>query len=139
MYNIFKTVIQTKKFELAQMLKKIDEKWIDDTITDEQRRELSDLARSNANPENSYANIQEQINALLKEIKVLKDEIDLIKGNKNENKEDYPEYKQPLGAHDAYKQGDKISHKGTKYICVAPSDTVVVWGPKVMPNYWQEQ
>ena len=31
--------------------------------------------------------------------------------------EDYPEWVQPTGAHDAYNTGDKVSYKGKHYVC----------------------
>ena len=41
--------------------------------------------------------------------------------------EEYPEWKQPTGAHDAYKNGDKVSYKGDKYISTVDNN---VWKPK---------
>lgn len=40
--------------------------------------------------------------------------------------EEYPEWKQPTGAHDAYKNGDKVSFKGNKYISTVDNN---VWKP----------
>ena len=31
--------------------------------------------------------------------------------------EDYPEWVQPTGAHDAYNRGDKVSYHGKHYVC----------------------
>lgn len=31
--------------------------------------------------------------------------------------EDYPEWVQPTGAHDAYNIGDKVTYKGNHYVC----------------------
>lgn len=31
--------------------------------------------------------------------------------------EEYPEWVQPTGAHDAYNVGDKVTHKGNHYVC----------------------
>ena len=31
--------------------------------------------------------------------------------------EEYPEWVQPTGAHDAYNTGDKVSYKGKHYVC----------------------
>ena len=33
--------------------------------------------------------------------------------------EEWPEWSQPIGAHDAYELGDKVSHKGKKWVCTA--------------------
>lgn len=47
--------------------------------------------------------------------------------------EEYPEYKQPQGAHDAYKMGDKITFEGEHYTC---NMNGCVWSPKEYPNAW---
>lgn len=51
---------------------------------------------------------------------------------------EYPEWKQPTGAHDAYHRGDKITFTdGKKYECIAPEGVAVVWDPVTYPAYWQ--
>lgn len=40
--------------------------------------------------------------------------------------EPYPEWKQPLGAHDAYKKGDGVTHKGKKWTSDVDAN---VWEP----------
>lgn len=53
--------------------------------------------------------------------------------------EEWPEWKQPTGAHDAYHRGDKITFTdGKKYECIAPEEVAVVWDPATYPAYWQE-
>ena len=140
MYNLFKNVIVSKNYELSNMLKKIDTKWIDGTITDDQRAELLDLARGNAVPENSYADMQKQMQALMARVGALEEVVKTLKGDASEETtEEYPEYVQPLGAHDAYHNGDKVTYNGVKYTCIAPDGVAVVWSPDVMPNYWQKK
>ena len=51
---------------------------------------------------------------------------------------EWPEWKQPTGAHDAYHRGDKITFNGKKYECIAPEGVAVVWDPVTYPAYWQE-
>ena len=52
--------------------------------------------------------------------------------------DEWPEYVQPTGAHDAYYNGDKVTWNGKHYICTAPDDTACVWNPDAYPAYWQE-
>lgn len=53
--------------------------------------------------------------------------------------DEYPEWKQPTGAHDAYHRGDKITFAdGKKYECIAPEGVAVVWDPVTYPAYWKE-
>ena len=47
--------------------------------------------------------------------------------------EEFPEWVQPIGAHDAYEAGSKVSHHGKKWVSTAPAN---VWGPGVYG--WEE-
>lgn len=42
--------------------------------------------------------------------------------------EEYPEWVQPAGAHDAYAKGAKVSHNGKKWVSTADAN---VWEPGV--------
>lgn len=136
MYEIIKTVIESKRYELADMLEKIDTMWLQDEITEEQKTELVNLARENAKPENSYSDLQKQINQAFEEIAALKAHVDKLDGTEPDP-EEYPEYVQPTGSHDAYHKDNKVTYKGKKYICIAPEDVAVVWDPETYPAYWQ--
>lgn len=46
---------------------------------------------------------------------------------------EYPPWSQPLGAHDAYKLGDKVSHNGKNWVSTVDNN---VWEPGVYG--WQE-
>lgn len=143
MFDNIKNLIKTKGFELKDMLKKINIVWLESMITDEEMKELKELARQNAIAENSYAPLQEQINNIYSEMEAMKAEIKKLKGETGEVTEpeepietdEYPEYKQPTGAHDAYKIGDKITYNGKKYICKLDN---CVWAPDVYPAGWEE-
>lgn len=47
---------------------------------------------------------------------------------------EYPEWKQPTGAHDAYNTGDKITYKRKKYISKINAN---VWSPDSYPTGWE--
>lgn len=49
--------------------------------------------------------------------------------------EEYPEFVQPSGAHDAYKKGDKISYNGKHYESLIDGN---VYAPDVYPAGWKE-
>ena len=147
MYKVIKSVIESKRYELAEMLTKIDTFWVQGSITEEERNELVALARKNALPENSYAGLQERIDALYKELNALKERIIALESEGAEEQpvepeedilDEYPEYIAPTGAHDAYYAGDKVTYNGIRYVCVAPEGAAVVWNPDVMPSFWQE-
>lgn len=50
--------------------------------------------------------------------------------------EEWPEWVQPTGAHDAYAKGAKVTHNGTKYISLVDANT---WEPGAAgsENLWQ--
>lgn len=134
MYNIIANVIQSGQFALEQMLGKIDTLWVQGDLTDGQREALIHLARSCALPENTYAPLQAQLTALAERVAALEKQA----GASQEPEAQWPEYVQPTGAHDAYHQGDQVTFRGKRYLCVAPEDVAVVWSPEVYPDYWQE-
>lgn len=130
MYEIIKNVIESKDYELRDMLYKINKMYIESNITEEQKTELDELARNNANAENSYAPIQEQIENINARIDNLEARVEKLEGTEDE----YPEYIQPTGAHDAYNTGDKITFNEKKYICKMNG---CVWNPDIYPEGWE--
>ena len=141
MYEIIKNVILAGNYELVDILYKINKMYIESVITEEQKQELDELARTNAKAENSYAPLQEQVNDLYSKYDELKQEIAELKGEDTEEPtepepvDEYPEFVQPTGAHNAYNVGDKITYNGKKYICQING---CVWAPDVYPQGWQE-
>ena len=137
MYEIIKNVIQSKQYELTDVLRKIDALWFEGTLTEEQRAELRESAQTNAKPENSYAPLQNQINTLFENVKELAQEIAALKNGgvkPEEPTEEYPPYVQPTGAHDAYNTGDKMTYNGKKYECQMNG---CVWNPDDYPQGWK--
>ena len=157
MYEIIKSVIEEGRYELSDLLKKIDTLWVQGSLTEEEKTELVQLAREKATPENSYAGIQKQLDVLFQNaaemagqitantaaIQAIREKLEEqgteIQDPEPEPEEEYPEYVAPTGAHDAYHNGDKITYKGKKYRCIAPEGVAVVWAPDVYPAYWEEE
>lgn len=141
MYEIIKNVIENKDYELVDMLYKINKMYIEAEITEEQKEELDNLARTNAKAENSYAPLQKQLDNTNARIDSLEERIAKLEGETTEEpsepvqEDEYPEFVQPTGAHDAYNVGDKITYNGKKYICQING---CVWAPDVYPQGWQE-
>ena len=137
MYSVIKDVIEKGDFELIDMLAKINKLWVESSLTEEERDELVSLARTNANPDNSYAENAEQIELIWKELENIKGRLNTLENNSGTVEppiEEYPEYKQPTGAHDAYKTGDKVTFQGKKYICKMDG---CVWDPITYPSAWE--
>ena len=153
MFNIFKNVIETSDFDLRDILNKIEESYIKSSLSKEEQEELEEMARQHAKPENSYASLQSQIDDLAQKIEELqvtinanaqgmsaiKEAVEQLGGvvtpPAEQPTEEYPEYKQPTGAHDAYKIGDKISYDGKHYECIFNG---CVWNPDEYPSGWKE-
>lgn len=153
--NVFeqiKNYINSGLYDLNGILSKINILWVSNRLTDEEAQALIELARNNANPENSYAPLQKQIdllfenqNKITNQLKNISDKLNtLISGGEvepvpdPEPEEEYPAWHQPTGAHDAYYKDDKMTYTdGKKYICVAPEGIACVWGPDTYPSYWK--
>ena len=138
MYEIFKNALKGQ-YELVDMLNKIAEYYIKGNLSKEEKEKLEDEARNNANPENSYAPLKTQLNEVFERIKSLEGRVSILEGNNPEEPtepvEEYPEYVQPTGAHDAYNIGDKITYNGKRYECTFDG---CVWNPDEYPSGWKE-
>lgn len=132
MYKIIKDVIDSKDFKLEDILYKINKMYIEDRISEEEKSELDNLARSKAKAENSY-DMQKQVDELRKRIEALENK-DTAEDS-TESAEEYAEFVQPTGAHDSYTNGDKITYNGKKYVCIIGN---CVWSPETYPAGWEE-
>lgn len=143
MYEIIKNVIAAGSYELKDILTKIDTLWVQGSLTDSQHTDLITLARDNADPTNSYAGLQRQVDTLFANmaemaatITALTDRVTVLEGGEITPPvtEEYPPYVQPTGAHDAYNTGDKVTYNGQRYICRMDG---CVWDPDTYPEAWE--
>lgn len=139
MFELIKQVIESKDYKLEDMLYKINKMYLESYLTEEEKTELDNLAREYANPINSYAPLREQIDNMYIKISNLENRVNALEntGGTEEpgEEEDYKEFVQPTGAHDAYNAGKKIIYKGKKYICKIDG---CVWAPDAYPSAWEE-
>ena len=143
-YDAEKDILLNTSYKLEDELDKIYFLYTKNKLTKEEAEELEELARENANPVNSYAPLQEQIDNIYTELNSIKAETKELKGQTGEEPgeptepepvEEYPEFVQPTGAHDAYNAGKKVTFKGEKYICKMDG---CVWSPEVYPDAWEK-
>ena len=127
MYQIIKNVINSKNYELTSMLKKIDVIWMQNDITDEQRTELIDLARANADM-TATMDLYKLVEDLDKRVRALE------QGGASTPVEQYPTFE--VGK--TYRNGDKVTFEGKHYKCICPSYSQCVWSPKDYPDYWKQ-
>lgn len=142
MYQHLKQFIELGGFPLQELLLKINTIWVEGQITLEQRNELKDLAFSYAKPEFEYASVDDQITArfeaLEARVTTLESQLASLASGETPSipdADEYPEYVQPTGAHDAYHTGDKVTFEGKHYICKLDP---CAWSPAVYPQGWDE-
>lgn len=136
MYTITKNVIESRNYELSDMLKKLDTLWVQGSITDAEREELIALARQNAEVQQSI-DILAKLEELDKRVKTLEDaKADNEPENPGEEPTEttYPEYESGKW----YYAGDKVTFDGKVYECIAPDGVVCTWSPADYPVYWSE-
>ena len=138
MYSTIKSVIESGRYELNGMLKKIDTIWLQGGITDEQKDELVELAREKADPAQSYAPFQEQIDQAFAKISALESRVSVLEAGETPEPapepEEWPQWVQPTGAHDAYNTGDKVTYNGKHYQSTINGN---VWSPDAYPAGWR--
>lgn len=137
MYAVVKNVIESRNYELADMLTKIDTLWVQGSITEDERAELIALARQNAEVQQSV-NILAKLEELDKRLRVIEDMLsnsDSEEGETEEGTEEatYPEYV----AGTWYYNGDIVMFDGKAYKCIAPEGAVCTWSPSEYPAYWE--
>ena len=136
MFNIIKSVITNKNFELKDMLKKIDTQWISGKVTDEERDELISLAQNRANASDSI-DLLEKISELEKRVT----ELEKLIAEKDSSDESEDETETPAYAEYQsgkwYYNGDVVMFENFAYKCTAPEGQVCVWSPTDFPPYWE--
>lgn len=135
MYEVIKKVIESKKYELSDILRKIDTLWVQGDISDSQKEELVTLARNNADSSQSIK-IIEMFDDLEERIRILEEKV--LLSNTDTEKPSAPEPKAPeYKPNKKYKNGDKVSFEGKTYICIVPDKEKCVWSPADYPAYWE--
>ncbi len=157
MYDVIKNVIESGRYELNDMLKKIDTIWIQGDITEEQKKELVMVAQANADPSQSNAPLQEQIEeiskkqiALAETVRALSAMVQKIKETvesggtvvpepEPQPQEEYPAWEPYNGIPPVkYQVGSKVSHNGKKWESMVANN---VWEPGafgVDESIWKE-
>jgi hypothetical protein len=138
MHEVIKKVIESRRYELKEMLTKIDTLWVQGSITEEQRNKLSEMARGNANMQNSL-----DLVAKMEEHEKRLAELEELVKNLAVNKEDTEDGETEEVKHDEYVAGkwyyagDVIAFGGKVYECIAPEGQVCTWSPTEYPPYWE--
>lgn len=134
MYEVIKKVIESKKYELSDILKKIDTLWLQGDISDGQKESLITLARTNAEISNSV-DVFAKLEEMNKRIVALEAEVKALKGEETDTETETIVAEYEVGKW--YYAGDKVSFNGSTYVCTAPDGVVCVWSPADYPAYWE--
>lgn len=124
MKSVFQTVIAKGGYDLTALLSKIDVYHIEGKLTDDERAELYSLARKA--PTNQYD--------CFVEIEKLWEAVRALQKGETSATDEWKEWVQPTGAHDAYQNGAQIVFNGNKYRCVMAN---CVYSPDVYPAAWE--
>lgn len=106
-------------------------------------KQLLEQAQDNAKPDDSYAPLADRVKAIEEWETTIEERLSKLEsgsstgpGDPEESADEWPEYKQPTGAHDAYRVGDKITYNGKHYTCIYDG---CVWTPYAYPQGWREE
>ena len=122
---MIESTILSGDYELDKILSSIDLYHIEGSLTDEERRELIDLARENAKIHYK----EDDITQLFDRLHALEERVTKLEGT--EVAEKYPEYEDDRW----YFSGEGVTFEGTKYTCIAKKTK---FSPSEKPKDWQE-
>ena len=122
---MIESTILSGDYELDKILSSIDLYHIEGSLTDEERRELIDLARENAKIQYK----EEDISQLFDRLHALEERVTKLEST--EVVEKYPEYEDNRW----YFSGEGVTFEGTKYTCIAKKTK---FSPSEKPKDWQE-
>lgn len=148
MYKLMKNVISSGRYELKDILKKIDIMWLHGSVNDTERIELIELAQEKANPDNSQAATDEQIKAIFEKMNQMEKSIgenaNAIKKLMNQEIEVTEEEEYPIWTAwdgiglNTWKKGSKCTHNNKKWISCINNN---IWEPGAVGVYdtiWKE-
>lgn len=143
MFETFQTIINAGDYDLADLTQRIRTMYAMGELAGEELERLLGQAQANAKPDDSYAPLADRVKAIEEWESTVEGRLGRLEagspdesGEPEEPADEWPEYKQPTGAHDAYHVGDRITYKGRRYTCVYDG---CVWAPDTYPQGWREE
>lgn len=142
MFETVQTIINSGGYDLADLTERIKTMYAMGELTEDEMEQLIEQAQTNAKPDDSYAPLNERVTAIETWQREVEERLDKLEsssstdpGEPEEPADEWPEYKQPTGVHDAYHVGDKITYNGKHYTCIYDG---CVWTPDTYPQGWKE-
>lgn len=143
MFETVQTIINSGGYDLADLTERIKTLYALGELSKEEMEQLLEQAQTNAKPDDSYAPLNDRVKAIEEWMTTVEERLAKLEsglsaepGEPEDSADEWPEYKQPTGAHDAYHVGDKITYNGKHYTCAMDN---CVWTPDVYPQGWQEE
>lgn len=143
MFATFQTIINAGGYDLTDLTQRIKTLYALGDLTEEEMKQLLEQAQANAKPDDSYAPLNERVTAIETLQREVEERLGKLEsgpstetGELEEPADEWPEYVQPTGAHDAYHAGDKITYNGKHYTCIYAG---CVWTPDTYPQGWREE
>ena len=141
MFETFQTIINAGGYDLADLTERIKTLYAMGELTEDEMEQLLEQAQANAKPDDSYAPLADRVKAIEEWETTVEERLSKLEsdsptepGELKEPADEWPEYKQPTGAHDAYHVGDKITYNGKHYTCTYDG---CVWTPDEYPQGWK--
>lgn len=140
MFATFRTIINAGGYDLADLTERINTMYAMGELTDDEMTQLLKQAQTNAKPDDSYAPLADRVKAIEEWETTVEERLAKLEGASTEPgkpekpADEWPEYVQPTGAHDAYHVGNKITYNGKHYTCIYDG---CVWTPDAYPQGWQ--
>lgn len=143
MFATFQTIINAGGYNLTDLSQRIKTLYAIGELSEDEMKQLLEQAQTNAKPDDSYAPLADRVKAIEewetnieKRLSKLETGSSTDPGELEESADEWPEYKRPTGAHDAYHVGDKITYNGKHYTCLMDG---CVWTPDAYPQGWREE
>lgn len=143
MFETFQTLINAGGYDLAGLSKRIKTLFALGELSEDEMKQLLEQAQGNAKPDDSYAPLADRVKAIEEWETTVEERLNKLEadsptepGDPEEPGNEWPEYKQPTGAHDAYRVGDKITYNGKHYTCIYDG---CAWTPDTYPQGWREE
>ena len=143
MFETFQTIINAGGYDLDDLTQRIKTLYAMGELTEDEMKQLIEQAQTNANPDDSYAPLADRVKAIEEWETTIEERLSKLEsgsstdpGDPKDPADEWPEYKQPTGAHDAYHVGDKITYNGKHYTCVMNG---CVWTPDAYPQGWHKE
>lgn len=140
MFETVQTIINAGGYNLTDLSQRIKTLYTMGELSEKEMKQLLEQAQTNAKPDDSYAPLADRVKAIEEWETTVEERLSKLEtGSSTEPEEpadEWPEYVQPTGAHDAYHVGDKITYNGKHYTCLMDG---CVWTPDAYPQGWREE